>query len=85
MFAALAAGFREATAGVLTPRELELLPAAARLIRLEQGVRFLGDWLAGDVYYRCGRPDHNLDRARAQFALVAAFELELPRLGDCIH
>jgi Ser/Thr protein kinase RdoA (MazF antagonist) len=85
MFAALMVGFRSATAGVLTPRELELLPAAARLITLEQGVRFLGDWLAGDVYYRCGRPDHNLDRARAQFALVAAFELELPRLGDCIH
>jgi Ser/Thr protein kinase RdoA (MazF antagonist) len=85
MFRALAAGFRAATAGVLTPRELDLLPAAARLITLEQGVRFLADWLAGDVYYRVRRPDHNLERARAQFALVAAFELELPRLEDWLH
>lgn len=85
MFAALAAGFRAATSGVLAPRELELLPAAARLITLEQGVRFLGDWLAGDVYYRVGRPAHNLERARAQFRLVAAFETELPHLEDCIH
>jgi aminoglycoside phosphotransferase (APT) family kinase protein len=85
MFAALAAGFGGATAGVLTARERELLPAAARLITLEQGVRFLGDWLAGDVYYRVSRPAHNLVRARAQFRLVAAWEAELPRLAKCIH
>jgi Ser/Thr protein kinase RdoA (MazF antagonist) len=85
MFAALAAGFRGATAGTLTPRERELLPAAARLITLEQGVRFLGDWLAGDVYYRIARPAHNLERARAQFRLVAAWEAELPETRDSIN
>jgi len=85
MFAALAAGFRAATVGVLTPRERELLPSAARLITLEQGVRFLADWLAGDAYYRVLRPAHNLERARAQFHLVAAWERDLPRMKWCIH
>lgn len=85
MFAALSAGFRGAAAGTLTPREIALLPAAARLITLEQGVRFLADWLAGDTYYRVRRPAHNLDRARAQFRLVAAWEAELPESRECIH
>jgi len=85
MFAAIAEGFCDAAAGVLTARERELLPAAARLITLEQGGRFLADWLAGDVYYRVSRPAHNLERARAQFRLAAAWETELPRLTKCIH
>lgn len=85
MFAALAAGFRAGAAGLLSPRELELLPAAARLITLEQAVRFLADWLSGDAYYRILRPDHNLARARAQFRLVAAWEAQLHSLSECIH
>ena len=36
----------------------------------ECGMRFLTDYLEGDVYFRTARPDHNLDRARTQFALA---------------
>jgi len=35
-------------------------------------VRFLIDWLAGDVYFRTSRQGHNLDRARAQLRLLAS-------------
>ena len=34
------------------------------------GMRFLTDYLQGDVYFRVHRPQHNLDRARTQFRLI---------------
>ncbi len=41
---------------------------------LECGVRFLTDFLEGDVYFKTRRPGQNLDRCRGQFALVASQE-----------
>ena len=37
----------------------------------EVGIRFLADYLNGDVYFKTKYPQHNLDRARNQFHLVA--------------
>ena len=56
--------------GKITPREKELLPWGAVLMTYECGMRFLTDYLEGDVYFRTHRPQHNLDRARTQFKLV---------------
>ncbi len=74
MFAALAQGYLSEARAFLTAEEIEHLAFAARLITFEQGLRFLSDWLAGDVYYKITRPTHNIDRARAQFKLVQEFE-----------
>ena len=41
---------------------------------LECGMRFLTDYLEGDVYFHTVRPGHNLDRARTQIALVKDME-----------
>ena len=38
------------------------------------GLRFLADHLAGDVYFKVSRENHNLDRARVQFRMVARME-----------
>ena len=40
----------------------------------ECGMRFLGDYLNGDTYFKIGYPEHNLDRCHTQFALVADIE-----------
>jgi hypothetical protein len=37
---------------------------------LIMAVRFLTDYLQGDIYYRIHDPDHNLRRCRAQLALM---------------
>ncbi len=50
------------------------LPFSGKLIALETGMRFLTDYLEGDVYFKTKRPRHNLDRARTQFALVRSIE-----------
>ena len=40
----------------------------------ECGIRFLADYLEGDVYFKIHREGHNLDRARTQFKLVKDME-----------
>ena len=40
------------------------------MITYECGMRFLTDYLEGDIYFRTTRPKQNLDRARTQFKLV---------------
>lgn len=74
VFEALARGFSEAAGETLSPLERSLLPTAARVITLEQAVRFLTDHLEGDPYYRIARPEHNLDRTRSQLRLVESLE-----------
>ena len=41
---------------------------------IENGVRFLTDYLEGDHYYHIARPEHNLDRCRTQMKLVMDME-----------
>lgn len=72
----LLAGFLSEAGEILTASERELLIFAGILLTFEQGVRFLSDYLQGDVYYRTTRPHHNLERAQAQFRLVECFEAE---------
>ena len=73
-FDAIARGFLQETAGALTPLEREWLPLSAWLLTFEVAMRFLTDYLNGDVYFRIHRPDHNLERARAQFRLAMDME-----------
>ena len=70
-------GFLSETADTLTKRECELLPESAMLLTLECGMRFLGDYLNGDVYFSTSREGQNLDRARTQLKLVADMESKL--------
>jgi Ser/Thr protein kinase RdoA (MazF antagonist) len=74
IYQALARGYLSVAAGFLTPLEIETLPFAARLITLEQAIRFLGDYIDGDTYYRVSRPGHNLDRARTQIRMLEDME-----------
>jgi aminoglycoside phosphotransferase (APT) family kinase protein len=74
VFAALVEGYREGAGPLLNAAEVANLALAGRVITFEIGVRFLTDFLDGDVYFKTKRPEHNLDRARNQFALVASME-----------
>ena len=58
----------------LSEGELKALAFSARLITLEQAIRFLGDYLNGDIYYKIHRPEHNLDRARTQIGMLRDME-----------
>ncbi len=74
LFEQFTKGYLEVLGKSLTEKEIELMPLAGQIITLECGMRFLTDYLNGDTYFRIHRPDHNLDRARAQFKLVEDME-----------
>ncbi len=84
MFEALARGYLSRAAPFLLPAEVEWLAFSARLITFEIGIRFLTDYLLGDVYFKIRRPDHNLDRCRVQFRMVESFEANESWMQDVI-
>lgn len=63
-------GYLSAVGNSITDAERENLPVGAMLMTYECGMRFLTDYLEGDVYFRTHRPGQNLDRAHTQFKLV---------------
>ncbi len=73
-FRALVEGYLESAGSGLNAVERAHLGFAGKLLAFETGLRFLTDHLQGDVYFRIKRPNHNLDRARTQFALVKSIE-----------
>jgi len=74
MFAALLRGYLSVGRNFLNPVEIDHLVLSGKLITFEQGIRFLGDYINGDTYYKIQYPEHNLVRARNQFTLVASIE-----------
>ena len=84
-YRAFAAGFLSACGGSLTPLEIETLPWGARLMTLECAARFMTDHLNGDVYFAIHRENHNLDRCRAQLALLADMERRWAEMNEVIR
>jgi N-acetylhexosamine 1-kinase len=70
LFKAYAEGFYGAVRDSITPAEKELLPYSGYLMMMECGMRFLADYIAGDVYFSTAYPEHNLVRCRTQFRLA---------------
>jgi len=67
-------GFLHSCKNSLTKCELEHLRDGAKMMTLECGVRFLTDYLNGDIYFKTSRKGQNLDRTRTQFKLVSDME-----------
>ena len=82
-FEALVRGYLS-TATFLNAAERANLAFAGSLLTLECGIRFLTDYLQGDVYFKIKRPGHNLDRCRNQFAYVAAQEKKLAQMEEIV-
>ncbi len=78
-------GYLDATRDFLTPLEIDLLPFSAKLMTVECGMRFLTDYLQGDVYFKIDHESHNLDRARTQFKIVADMEGKFGRMGEIVE
>lgn len=75
-----AKGFLETCGASLTKEELELLPNASLVMSMEDGIRFLADYLDGDTYYRIEYSSQNLDRCRTQLKMVEEMEKVLPEI-----
>lgn len=67
-------GYLDGCNGSLTKEEVRMLPMGAKLMTYECGMRFLTDYLQGDIYFKTTRENHNLERCHTQFALVEDME-----------
>ena len=85
LFAVYTAAFLEGTGGALTDNEIKYLPGGAKLRTLECGIRFLTDYLEGDVYFHITRESQNLDRCRTQCKLVADMEAHWDELEAIVE
>lgn len=84
LFEAFTRGFLAGCGEKLTELEIEMLPMGAKLMTYECGLRFLADFLEGDVYFKIHRENHNLDRARTQFRLVADMERKWEQMSATV-
>ena len=84
LFRTFAEGFCGVCGKNLSRAELILCPEAAKLITLETGLRFLMDYLQGDVYFHTAYPEHNLVRARTQFKLVRDMDARMNDMRQII-
>ena len=59
-----------------------LLPESVLILTYELALRFMTDYLNGDLYFKTLSPDHNLVRTRAQIRLTEDIEARLPELRE---
>lgn len=74
IYEAFAKGYLSEARGFLTPKELGHLAFSCRYMAWEQAMRFLTDYLNGDVYYKTDYPGHNLVRTNAQIRYLEVLE-----------
>lgn len=85
LFEAYCQGFVSTMADAITDKEAELLAFSVKLLTLECGMRFLTDYLEGDVYFATTSPTHNLVRTRTQLALVADIESKMDEMNAIVR
>lgn len=83
-FKAYAEGFLSEAGGSFNKAEKDNLAFASLLMTFECGLRFLADYLNGDTYFKTDYPEHNLVRAKNQFALVADMERKMDQMNEII-
>ena len=67
---AFKAGYMEGAADILKDEEKAFLSLSGAYMAFIMGLRFLTDFISGNIYYRIDYPHHNLDRCRNQFRLT---------------
>ena len=85
LFKSLLEGYVGAVRGLLTQSEIALMPFAPAAATLTIGIRFLSDYLSGDVYFKTNHVEQNLQRARAQLALVRSMEEHKREIENLVH
>ena len=74
IYEALLSGYLETAGDFLVPDEINNLAFSGKIISLETGVRFLTDYLSGDIYFKTSRERENVDRCNVQFKMVRSIE-----------
>ena len=76
-YKALKNGFLYYLEDKLTQEELDNLRLGAETVIYVQSMRFLTDYLNGDIYYSIQHPEQNLDRTMSQINLLKDLKRKL--------
>ncbi len=85
LFKAYTEGYFKSAGSFLSYMEIKTLIMGVLLIPYMQGVRFLTDYIEGDVYYKTRFPEHNLQRTKVQFQLLRKLEEQYAVLDQIIQ
>jgi Ser/Thr protein kinase RdoA (MazF antagonist) len=77
IYNALIEGYLSEMDSVLSEKEKEAIPFAGLMMTYIMALRFLADYLNGNVYYHITYPDQNLVRAQNQLMLLSILKSEL--------
>lgn len=78
-------GFLVNMATVFSEKEISLLPFSTRFMTFIIGLRFLTDYLNGDIYFKVNCPEHNLIRTRVQFEFIRKLEENKELMESIVH
>ena len=84
VFEAYTKGYISNLRHTLTDTEIQNLAFSTRFMTFIIGLRFLTDYIDGDLYFRTLYPGHNLVRAKVQFRLVEAMEKNAERMNAIV-
>lgn len=85
LFEGYARGYLSETRDTLNKIEKEHLPLTPLVMTFEQAVRFLTDYIDGDIYYKIHHENHNLQRTRAQIKLIESMEKQFGEMKKIIR
>lgn len=85
LFRQFTAGFLSEVRGFLPDEEIRLLPLGVKVITCELAMRFLTDYIDGDLYFKVRSPEHNLIRAHAQMKLLTDIESKSEEMDKVIE
>ena len=74
IYEAFAQGYLSEAKAFLTPMEIDNLAFSCRYMAWEQAMRFMTDYLNGDVYYKTDYQGHNFVRTMAQVRYLEVLE-----------
>lgn len=85
LFESFTKGFMTGLGDCITPLERDLMSLGAIMMTFECGMRFLTDYLEGDVYFKINYPEHNLIRCRTQFKMVSDMENMRDKMDEIVR
>ncbi|PKP38237.1 MAG: hypothetical protein CVT98_05275 [Bacteroidetes bacterium HGW-Bacteroidetes-15] len=84
-FTEFSKGYLNQVKGIVTKAEKEYFYLAPVLLTFIMGIRFLTDFLNGDIYYKISYPNHNIDRCKVQVALIESMESREAEMKSIIN
>jgi thiamine kinase-like enzyme len=83
-FKAFTSGYISQVKTIVSDDEEELFYMAPMLMTYIMGIRFLADYINGDVYYKVAHKEHNIDRSKVQKKLIESMEQQVEEMKQII-